>query len=613
MKNIYKNLVNCGILGASMLLGATACSDDHFDVKEQPGANGGQATIWQSIEANPELSDVAEILKATRVMKDEKDAKATLTYSEWLNQPMEISAWLPKNGTFNKQYYLDQLAAADSLANDSNTAKAVALRAEYQVVNQFVKNHIALFNYGNTAKVQDVRLLNSKLCVFDATKSTFNGTPVDLSSVVRSGNGTLYALDGVSPFAYNIYDYMSSDDKFSTVYGIISDPAIDKDTFWPEGSTQGAMNEKGEIVYVDSVYLNTNELLSRASALIKSEDSIYVAMIPTNEAWKETFDVVKPLFTYGSSYNYDWVDGKFQKQRGQALKFNVDSLQRLSTSAAIIEGMFFNPSSFEGIDKKDSAAVINYMLHADSLISTNGTIYYNENASIGMVNPLFEGLTPIKASNGYVFAPANNRIKPEYSFIRRYEYRPGSIIASVSGCKTEHGAPTYLTVDNWEKYDEALLPEGVHGEVQDDWYHLFEMEGLSNMKIRMRLNGLPAGHYKIYAQMLPNRINKNTIHYEDDGLTPIEETPRFNAEMYDDAKRIDQNRGSDKKGITFNQDSVQNVILFEDFELKKSFMRLPAGYETFPALEISMSSKQSRDGQCTALSIAKIVVEPIRK
>ena len=601
MKNIYKNLVNCGILGASLLLGATACSDDHFDIKEQPGAQGGQTTIWQSIEANPELSEVAEILRATRVMKDEKDAKATLKYSEWLDQPMEVTVWLPKNGTFDKQKYLDQLALADSLANDSNTPKAAALRAEYQVVNQFVKNHIALFNYGNTAKAQDVRLLNSKLCEFDATNSEFNGTQLDLTQTVRTSNGALYVLNGVSPFSYNIYDFMSSDQKFSTVYGIISNPAIDKDTFWPEGSTQGAMNEKGEIVYVDSVYLNSNELLNSAHALIKSEDSIYVAMIPTNEAWTETFEVVKPLFEYGASYNYDWVDGKFQKQRGEALKFNVDSLQNLSTSAAIIEGMFFNPTGFEGIDKKDSAAVIDYMLNADSLISTNGTIYHNENAGTGLPNPLFEGLTPIKASNGYVFAPSNNRIKPEYSFMRRYEYRPGSILASLTGCKTEHGQVTYLTVDNWQK-------DIVTGSVEDDWYHYFEMEGISTLKIRMRLNNLPSGHYKIYAQMLPNRVNKNNVHYEADGITPIVETPLFNAEMWDDAKRLERARD-----ISVNQDFIQNVVLFEDFALEKSYMNLPSGYETFPALEISMTSTQSKKNHCTALSIAKIVVEPIRK
>ena len=589
-----------------MLLGATACSDDHFDIKELPGAEGSAATIWQSIKANPELSDVAEILAATRVMKDEKDSKATLKYSEWLDQPMAATAWFPKNGTFDKQQYLDLLKAAEDLANENN--KAEALRTEYQVVNQFVKNHIALFNYGSTSTVQNVRLLNSKLSKFDAVQAMFNGTSIDLSATVHTGNGALYVLNGVSPFAYNIYDYMSTNENFSKVYSIISDPSIDKDTFWPEGSTQGGMNENGEIVYVDSVFLNSNQMLSNAGALIKSEDSLYVAMIPSNAAWEETYNVVKPLFEYGDTYNYDWVDGKFQKKGPDALKFTAsqrDSLQNLNTNASIIEGMFFNPNTFRENSlpvSTDSADLFKFMLYdADSLISTNGTIYYNENANTGLPNPLFADLIPIKASNGYIFAPENNRIKPEYSFIRRYEYRPGSILAYLTGCKTPAGELVNLTVDNWQK-------DIVQGSVEDDKYHYFEMSGISTLKIKMRLNNLPCGHYKIYAQMLPNRINSDKLHFEDDGVTPLVETPKFTADMYlDDTKKAVPTA----KNLTVSQDLVQNVVLFEDFELKKSFMRLPAGYETFPSLEISM--QYNKKSNCTALSIAKIVVEPIRK
>ena len=583
-----------------MLLGATACSDDHFDIKQQPGAQGGVATIWESIEANPELSDAAEILKATRVMKDDKDNKATLMYSEWLNQGNQITVWLPKNGHFEKETYLNMLAQADSL--EAAGDKAQALRLEYQVGNQFVCNHIALFNYAGNAGRQQVRLLNSKLSYMDASKSEFNGIKYDPAASTHNSNGVLYVLEAQSPFAYNIYDFMSSDAKFSTVFEVISNPAIDKNVFWPEGSTEGAMNEKGEIVYVDSVFRNSNEILNRAQALIKSEDSVYVAMIPTNEAWDESYKVVEPLFHYGKFYNYDWDEDDFEnKGEKNGLKFNTDSLQSLQTSAAIIESMFFNPTNFSGVDVHDSAQVIDYMLYADSLISTNGVVYYNENAGTNLPNPLFEGLTPIKASNGFVFAPTNNRIKPEYSFMPRIETRPGFIVASLAACLTERGEQVNLTVENWQK-------DLVKGSVEDDWYHYFPMEEKSTSRIRLKVPNLPCGHYKVYAQMLPNKINKYNVQY--DGETPIEEEPQFNAKMLDDnLKTI----GKEHKNITFSQDSVSNVVLFEDFHLEKSFKGLPSGYETFCILEFNMSSKQKRDGKCHALSISKIVIEPIRK
>ena len=208
MKSLYKNFVKGGFLGAIVLLGATACSDDHFDVKNQPGY-GGTQTLWQSIEANPELTQAAEILKATRVMKDEDDKRATLTYAEWLNQPMEATVWLPKNGTFDNQKYLDMLQEAkDSLAAGNQKA---SLRIEFMVVNQFVRNHISLFSHSSVQTRKQIRLTNTKLCFFDPANSEFNGVKYDPAATVYCSNGALYTLEAASPFANNIFDFMDSE------------------------------------------------------------------------------------------------------------------------------------------------------------------------------------------------------------------------------------------------------------------------------------------------------------------------------------------------------------------------------------------------------------------
>lgn len=600
MKKIYKNLVNGGFLGAAMLLGATACSDDHFDIKGQSGTEGS-TTIWESIEANEELSDVAAVLKRARVMKDDKDNKSNLNYADWLNQPMEMTVWLPKNNTFDVQYYLKKLDYADSLRTQDSIAKS--LRVHYQVVNQFVKNHMALFNYNATAAVQKVRLMNAKNCLFDAVNGTFNGVKIDKSSSVHTSNGTMYVLEGASPFANNIYDFMSSDPAYSTIYSILTDPSVDKNVFWPEGSLEGGMNENGEIVYVDSVFTNSNEYLNASGALIKSEDSLYIAMIPTNQAWDEAYAAVKPLMKYDKSYCYEWRDGKFNKTGNNALKFNVDSLTTRNTNRLLIQSMFFNTTDFHLPENADSAAYIQHLLYADSLISTNGVIFYNENAGTGKPNPLFAGMTPIKASNGYVFAMEENRIKPEYSFIGRREMSPNYMMASLDGCVTENGEFTTLTVENWQK-------DLVSGSVENDNYFYYKMNGNNTLKIRLKLEHMPSGHYKISAQMLPNRINRFNVRHENDGITPIKEKPQFDATIYGDDMKI---MGKKSKNLTVNQDSVENVVLFEDFYMDKSYAALPSGYDSFAILEISMTAAQKRKGDCEALSIAKIIVEPVRK
>lgn len=137
----------------------------------------------------------------------------------------------------------------------------------------------------------------------------------------------------------------------------------------------------------------------------------------------------------------------------------------------------------------------------------------------------------------------------------------------------------------------------------------YAMDGNSALKVRFKLSNLHSGRYKISAQMLPNRINRFNVKYEDDGVTPIEESPLFDATIYgDDLKKIVGNRD-----LTVNQDSVQNVVLFDDFNLEKTYTGLPDGYETFAILELSISASQKRKGKCDALSIAKIIIEPVRE
>lgn len=46
MKSIYQNTVKAGLLGAAVLLGFTACTDDHFDI--QPSTVSGSNTIGRT-------------------------------------------------------------------------------------------------------------------------------------------------------------------------------------------------------------------------------------------------------------------------------------------------------------------------------------------------------------------------------------------------------------------------------------------------------------------------------------------------------------------------------------------------------------------------------------
>ena len=636
-------MVTRSLVGASLLLGVCACTDDHFDVVNNP-TTGGNQTIWQNIKGNPELSEFADLLQRTRVMKNEDDRNATQSFASLLDQPQSFTVWAPLNGTFNATWakynqLLEEAAALRIAAGNVQTPETpetpenpetpetpetpeppapssyevpagltaeqyldLADQKEYLVANQFVRNHISRFQYQNLAGAQDVRLMNTKNTVL--SNGALNGQIIG-DDIYYSTNGSLYTLQGANPFAYNIFDFISSSDDYSTLYGILTDPKVDHKTFWAAASTEGAMNENGEMVYVDSVFSYTNDILDAAGAQIKNEDSVYVALIPTNTAWDEAVEKVSALYTYGTTYCYDWDEesGKFLKNGANALKFTaaeIDSLKSLNTNETIIQNMFFTPSIFTGVNTADSAQVINYALHADSLKSTTGTTFYNANK--GGENPLFAGINPVKASNGYVFPLDTYRVDPAYSFISHTESQAAPMTCSLTGCVDNSAKMITLTYDNRN-------PE-VTGELTDDRYSYYAVSGNSKLTIRFRLPNMKSARYKISIQMAPNRINKDHIRLDQNGDT-IVEAPKFDVQLLgDDMKTISGTKAV--KNITIDQDKVTNIVLYEDVFFPKSYYGLPSGYTSFPMLEVSMTLAQQKSGNCKALSIGKIIIEPVR-
>ena len=121
----------------------------------------------------------------------------------------------------------------------------------------------------NNGKNTTEHVYNSKLATYNAGQRLFNGVE-QLDTEIPSSNGVLHALKGVSPFAFNIYDYIGEhQNEFQTIYNALTDPAINKRIFSESSSTPGGMNSEGQMVYIDSVYSYSNELLDQSGAQIK--------------------------------------------------------------------------------------------------------------------------------------------------------------------------------------------------------------------------------------------------------------------------------------------------------------------------------------------------------
>lgn len=601
MKSIYQNTVKAGLLGAAVLLGFTACTDDHFDI--QPSTVSGSNTIWQNVEANADLDSVAMILRRCKVMKSQTDKSAKQTYAELLATSQQLTAWLPKNGTFNAKQYLDELDSAAVLRAKDEMA---GTRAEYDVANRFARNHIARFNYESNMGEQRIALMNSKIVNYNAGEGTFNGVKLDAANAnILSSNGMLHVLDGESQFAYNIFERLQVDSRFAKIYGDIDKYNVY--TFSSSSSTQGSMNHNGSMEYVDSVWTRTNSLISDARLNdLTDEDSLFVSVIPTDAAYEAARQKIQGLFKYAKSYNYAWDESKrdWTNKGTNALKFNTDSLTNYNVTDRILSASSFSVGyNSEGpVTTSNPQAFLNHVLTADSLNTNVGLVIYNKDK--GNVNPIFDGQTAddaIKASNGYIFAVDNYNYDPSYSFIQKININ-GRNTAQVTGSTSEQAQ--YVTLDNENQNAEVNVDAlGV-----DNFYYYFPVSGNSQLNIDFKLNRVISTKYKISIVLLPNRVNINNIRTEDDG-TIIEEKPVFDVQIRDDKGSV---IGKPVKNVSVDQDKVEKKVLWEAFEFPYAYYGLPSGYESFPVLRVSMSYAQQRKGKCKALSIAKVILEPVR-
>lgn len=601
MKSIYQNTVKAGLLGAAVLLGFTACTDDHFDI--QPSTVSGSNTIWQNVEANADLDSVAMILRRCKVMKSQTDKSAKQTYAELLATSQQLTAWLPKNGTFNAKQYLDELDSAAVLRAKDEMA---GTRAEYDVANRFARNHIARFNYESNMGEQRIALMNSKIVNYNAGEGTFNGVKLDAANAnILSSNGMLHVLDGESQFAYNIFERLQVDSRFAKIYGDIDKYNVY--TFSASSSTQGSMNHNSSMEYVDSVWSRTNSLISDARLNdLTDEDSLFVSVIPTDAAYEAARQKLQGLFKYAKSYNYAWDESKrdWTNKGTNALKFNTDSLTTYNVTDRILSASSFSVGyNSEGpVTTSNPQAFLNHVLTADSLNTNVGLVIYNKDK--GNVNPIFDGQTAddaIKASNGYIFAVDNYNYDPSYSFIQKININ-GRNTAQVTGSTSEQAQ--YVTLDNENQNAEVNVDAlGV-----DNFYYYFPVSGNSQLNIDFKLNRVISTKYKISIVLLPNRVNINNIRAEEDG-TIIEEKPVFDVQIRDDKGSV---IGKAVKNVSVDQNKVEKKVLWEAFEFPYAYYGLPSGYESFPVLRISMSYAQQRKGKCKALSIAKVILEPVR-
>ena len=614
MNNSYKNWLKGGLLSIFAAVGFAACSDDHFDIVVNSEAEG--KTLWQNIQNNENLSDFAYILENTTFYRDKMDVVkdsgvVKMTYAEYLNSPQALTVWAPINGTFGAEWRSKLEAIKQMYAEDPIKATA----AEYKFADQYIRQHIARFSFEAGYEAQEVRLLNAKLVRYNPTERAFDGVNYDANNPsVACSNGTLHCLEAPVAYKFNLFDYLENDARFSSLYAVLSDSLYDITQFDPNLSTPGAMNNDGKMEYVDSVYSNQNILLQNAFADIKNEDSLYVAIYPTNEAYEAAIEKLKKLFVFKDNYNYSWSNIKgnwdFSQQFTQAEK---DSLAKTNAEKLFFANFFMSPSAMgERINStRNVDDIIEYVTTNDSVIFTTRTVLYNSNK--GGVNPAFtsvagstEAVEPFIASNGVIFPVNEYQIDPAYSFIEREE----------TGFQS-----TALTTCSFEdmQLSEATRNDSLIAGLKDieNVRRYVTTNAGKPFSVDLRLPALYSGTYKISAILVPTAASKylQEMFLVNKAGKPYDEDIKIDVSIHDDLSKAG-NQLASAKNISIPTDSVQKVVLFDKFELKHTYAGLPDGIQSFPRLKIGVSALNVGSAtapKCHALNIYKIIVEPYRE
>lgn len=590
------------MLGAFVMAGFNSCSDDHFDVV----GSGSNSTLWQTIASTPELSDFKEIVEKTVNMSNENDSKTTTTFDRLLDGETRYTVWAPKNGTYDATRYKDLLAQAEALKT-SDPEKA--LNCNYTVLNQFVKNHVANFNYESNVGSQTVRMNNSKVSDYNASASTFNGIKLDadLSSIPAS-NGMLHVLDGISPYRYNILDLFENTPELSEVYDYISSQDVTE--FNEDMSTAGGTDEDGNIQYIDSVYTTTNDLLTDSHASISAEDSLYLVVVPTNTGWNDAISKIKSLYKYKSSYKYRWDEDNavFEETTSD---LNADSLSEANAQAAILTNMYFSAGQLgDDVYNMDDAAVIQQMTTADSLLTTTDMVVYNTN--LGGVNPIFGSVVPDTASNGYVYKvdQFNYTIAGSYQPKITMEGSDASMYYAANSNMNLGGniQDNVLTLNSDQIEADSIVP-GASGYLGKQYLRVVR-RNTSAGSIDLKVFDLLSAKYDVYVTMFPSKININT-----NSGSECETTGNMvAATLIDDAGETI----ASSSNLTYSADTVSTFKLFEDVEIPYCYSDIPdldwssSDDRTFVRLRLTIPAKRSQGSKAdnSALNIYEIRFVP---
>ncbi len=379
-----------------------------------------------------------------------------------------------------EQLGLDTLLSLDqtfTVFAPTNTAMA-QYDATSDDTTRLVENTMARYIYGpsdlvDTASIR-ICMLNGKYNYYSREDGTYTigGVALD-GSVLAASNGVIYPIDSPIPFYYNLWESLEYGEQTDSIYNYIA--SFDLNELDTSASTAIGQNENGQTVY-DSVFVYSNDWME-AYGFLYLEDSVYTAIVPTNEAWRTAYETIAPHFkTFGSLISDNSSSSSIIVSRTYDVSgvSGEDSLQNAHTCQAIVQDLVFrgridDPSACDG----------------DSLTSTAGNVFHSPAS-------LFEGATQTEASNGLYYLTDRLNYNPEDSWMPRIDVEA-----------EDASGRTY----NYATLTRRNITETAFADSVSEMYYLevnpTSTNSLFQPQVSFDIPNVLAGKYDIYADFAP--------------------------------------------------------------------------------------------------------------
>lgn len=509
MKRLLIKSLLAGCVTVLALCGLQSCTDDwdnHYDADSTVKYDG---SLMDYLNSHPEFSDFAEIIKATG-------------YDRELDASQVMTLLVPKNDSFDKQEWLD-------LINKGQTQL---------VLDRFIKNHVARYSESMNMVERDVPMLSKKNVTFGTmTDATIEDVPVSEMNITCK-NGVIHVLDGYVPYAYNIYEYIAKDymdnwenyingGKTIEVEPSEEGPDDNPNVIFPEDEVQHesmyayldlmhidslvenrsvsrGIDENGEVIWVDKYIIENNKLLRRIDAFVYREDSLYLTILPSFEAYENRYNGIHGLFNFNVSLNSDPVV-RDSLQRYWAHYYSMSDLSYNLNMNNMSDPQSQLYDNGEPVDTLFSAAYNRW--------DWPYSIYRNPFGEGGLLSTYDE---IIECSNGYVYR------MNEYPFsVFDNVFKKITLETENTGFIYEDDAKLFTNTSTTGITRVSSVADSISG---NGYVHIEPVSSNRNTEFTYYLPNTLSGQYDIYVKFLPLQVFD-----EDKTRLPVQ----FRASLYE--------------------------------------------------------------------------------